>query len=255
MRQFPLSHNTPKTIAQKKKDAKKRVRSVANPFDDKNLANPFARRAYLILEGAKLGAEILIDIDPYNIFQPSLADIPTPKSPLTPYISPDDALREYRRRQGALAQDPFDDDMSRIRVPVTVENLQMLFDAQPNPEQAYNDARDLAEINQDQELENALAKLSKTRPTIFKKKSSARTKTGYGSGRFQKQFGQNMGFNFSQISKPKRKRSAAMKAADKKLSSAFKKANSMCRKKNGQFKKGKSQKDVAKCAHRLRKKM
>jgi hypothetical protein len=57
------------------------------------------------------------------------------------------------------------------------------------------------------------------------------------------------------MSKPKRKRTPGEKAADKKLSKAFKKANMMCRKKNGQFKKGKSQKDVAKCAHRLRKKM
>lgn len=55
--------------------------------------------------------------------------------------------------------------------------------------------------------------------------------------------------------KPKRKRSAAMKKSDKKLSAAFKKANATCRKKNGQFKKGKCQADVAKMAHRLRKKM
>ena len=240
MRRFPLAHNTPKTVAQKKKDAKKRVRSIKNPLGGSNLKNPIARKAFLIFEGAQLGAEILIDVDPYNLFEPNVANAPTPRSPLSPYTSPDDALADYRARQS---------------VPVTPENLQVLFDAQPNPEQAYMDARDLAEINQDQDLENALAKLSKTRPTIFKKKSSARTKTGYGSGRFQSQFGQNMGFNFSQISKPKRKRSTAMKAADKKLSKAFKKANMMCRKKNGQFKKGKSQKDVAKCAHRLRKKM
>ena len=140
----------------------------------------------------------------------------------------------------------------RLGRDISQEALAQMFNAQPNPEQAYNDARDLAEMNQDQELENALAKLSKTRPTKFKKTSA---KTGYGSGRFQSQFGQDMGFNFSQISKPKRKRSAKMKASDKKLSKAFKKANLICRKKNGQFKKGKSQKDVAKCAHRLRKKM
>jgi hypothetical protein len=240
MRRFPLAHNTPKTVAQKKKDAKKRVRSLKNPLGGSNLKNPIARKAFLIFEGAQLGAEILIDVDPYNLFEPNVANAPTPRSPLTPYTSPDDALASYRARQS---------------VPVTPENLQVLFDAQPNPEQAYNDARDLAEINQDQELENALAKLSKTRPTIFKKKSAAAKRTGYGSGRFQSQFGQNMGFDFSQISKPKRKRSTTMKASDKKLSAAFKKANLMCRKKNGQFKKGKSQKDVAKCAHRLRKKM
>jgi len=233
-----------RTLAQKKKDAKKRVRDIKNPLRRTNLINPPARIAFLVLEGAKLGAEILIDRDPANIFERSVNDPPTPRSPLTPFISADDALAEYRMRQTVPAT-----------VPVTPENLQVLFDAQPNPEQAYNDARDLAEMNQDQELENALAKLSKTRPTKFKKKSAAAKRTGYGSGRFQSQFGQNMGFNFSQISKPKRKRSAGMKASDKKLSMAFKKANMMCRKKNGQFKKGKSQKDVAKCAHRLRKKM
>lgn len=226
-----------KSIADRKKDAKRRVRGLQNP------SLPASREGvitFLILEGAKLGAEILIDRDPANIFKQDTFGNTGGGGDFSRNVSPDDALADYRARQS---------------VPVTPENLQVLFDAQPNPEQAYNDARDLAEINQDQDLENALATLSKTRPTIFKKKSSARTKTGYGSGRFQSQFGQNMGFNFSQMSKPKRKRSTKMKAADKKLSKAFKKANMMCRKKNGQFKKGKSQKDVAKCAHRLRKKM
>lgn len=80
-------------------------------------------------------------------------------------------------------------------------------------------------------------------------------RTGFGSGRFQKQFGQNMGFNFSQLSKPKRKRSTKEKAGDKKLSKAFKLANAKARKKNGQLKKGKTQADVARMAHRLLKKM
>ena len=82
-------------------------------------------------------------------------------------------------------------------------------------------------------------------------KTLSKRQTSFGSGRFQAQFGTDMGF---ELPKPK-KRTKKMKASDKKLSSAFKKANSMCRKKNGQFKKGKSQADVAKCAHRLRKKM
>jgi hypothetical protein len=230
-----------KSIADRKKDAKRRVRGVENPFEPTSKPSSIA---YLVFEGAKLGAEILIDRDPSNIFKPDTfgntgggGDFSRPAQSRK-FISADEALEQYRREPQ--------------RIPVTVETLQMLFDAQPNPEQAYNDARDLAEINQDQELENALAKLSKTRPTKFKKTPA---KTGYGSGRFQSQFGQNMGFNFSQLQKPKRKRSAGMKASDKKLSKAFKKANMMCRKKNGQFKKGKSQKDVAKCAHRLRKKM
>jgi hypothetical protein len=233
-----------KSIAQKKKAAKKSVRGVENPFEPTSKPSSIA---YLVFEGAKLGAEILIDRDPANIFKPDTfgntgggGDFSRPAQSRK-FISADEALERYRREPQ--------------RVPVTVETLQMLFDAQPNPEQAYNDARDLAEINQDQELENALAKLSKTRPTKFTKTSAKRPKTSYGSGRFQSQFGQNMGFNFSQMSKPKRKRTPGEKAADKKLSKAFKKANMMCRKKNGQFKKGKSQKDVAKCAHRLRKKM
>jgi len=229
-----------KSVASRKKAAKKRVRGVENPFLPTSRPGSIG---FLVLEGAKLGAEILIDKDPLNLFDSFEAtgggggsfDRPARSRK---FISADEALRN-----------------SRESVPVTAENLQMLFDAQSNPEQAYNDARDLAEMNQDQELENALAKLSKTRPTKFNKKTAAKQKTGFGSGRFQSQFGQNMGFNFSQLSKPKRKRSAAMKTADKKLSKAFKQANAMCRKKNGQFKKGKSQADVAKCAHRLRKKM
>tara|TARA_R110001599_G_scaffold56149_1_gene155394 strand:- start:13 stop:447 length:435 start_codon:yes stop_codon:yes gene_type:complete len=55
--------------------------------------------------------------------------------------------------------------------------------------------------------------------------------------------------------KPKRKRSRSARAADKKLSKAFKEANLKLRKKNGQLKKGKTQADVARMAHRLRKKM
>jgi len=233
-----------KSVASRKKAAKKSVRGVENPFEP---TSDKASIAYLVFEGAKLGAEILIDRDPANIFTPNLEGGGSFDQPARSrrFISADEALANYRGQQRG----------AQSTAPITPQNLQVLFDAQPNPEQAYNDARDLAEMNQDQELENALAKLSKTRPTIFKKKSSARARTGYGSGRFQSQFGQNMGFNFSQLSKPKRKRSAAMKSADKKLSKAFKQANAMCRKKNGQFKKGKSQKDVAKCAHRLRKKM
>jgi hypothetical protein len=230
-----------KTVAQKKAAAKKRVRGIKNPLEGANLANRPARIGFLVLEGAKLGAEILIDNDPANIFTGNRDGGGSFDRPAQSrrFISADEALERYRGN-------------NRQSVAVTPENLQVLFDAQPNPEQAYNDARDLAEMNQDQDLENALAKLSKTRPTKF---ARTKPKTGFGSGRFQAQFGQNMGFNFSQISKPKRKRSAGMKASDKKLSKAFKQANLMCRKKNGQFKKGKSQKDVAKCAHRLRKKM
>jgi hypothetical protein len=59
----------------------------------------------------------------------------------------------------------------------------------------------------------------------------------------------------SQIPKPKRKRSRSARAADKKLSKAFKESNARYRKKNGGLKKGRTQADIARLAHRLRKKM
>jgi len=55
--------------------------------------------------------------------------------------------------------------------------------------------------------------------------------------------------------KPKRKRSRSARAADKKLSKAFKEANRRMRTKSGKLRKGKSQGDIARLAHRLRKKM
>ena len=55
--------------------------------------------------------------------------------------------------------------------------------------------------------------------------------------------------------KPKPKRSRAARASDKKLSKAFKEANRRLRLKNGSLRKGKTQADVARLAHRLRKKM
>jgi hypothetical protein len=55
--------------------------------------------------------------------------------------------------------------------------------------------------------------------------------------------------------KPKRKRSRTARAADKKLSKAFKQANARYRLKNGSLRKGRTQADIAKLAHKLRKKM
>tara|TARA_R110000823_G_C15839989_1_gene491120 strand:+ start:531 stop:965 length:435 start_codon:yes stop_codon:yes gene_type:complete len=55
--------------------------------------------------------------------------------------------------------------------------------------------------------------------------------------------------------KPKRRRSRNARAADKKLSRAFKAANDRYRLKNGQLRKGRTQADIAKLAHKLRKKM
>lgn len=54
--------------------------------------------------------------------------------------------------------------------------------------------------------------------------------------------------------KPK-KRSAAAKKADKKLSKAFKMANDRYRRKDGSLRKGRTQADIAKLAHKLRKKL
>tara|TARA_R110000823_G_C15859551_1_gene493019 strand:- start:653 stop:1126 length:474 start_codon:yes stop_codon:yes gene_type:complete len=67
--------------------------------------------------------------------------------------------------------------------------------------------------------------------------------------------GPEMVIPLSGMVKPKRKRSKAARSSDKKLSKAFKLANEKLRKKNGQLKKGKTQADVARMAHRLRKKM
>ena len=54
--------------------------------------------------------------------------------------------------------------------------------------------------------------------------------------------------------KPKR-RSRSARAADKKLSKAFPEANRRYRKKDGSLRQGRTQADIAKLAHRLRKKM
>ena len=52
----------------------------------------------------------------------------------------------------------------------------------------------------------------------------------------------------------KKKRSKSAKAADKKLSAAFKEANRRYRKKDGSLRAGRTQGDIARLAHKLRKK-
>ena len=52
-----------------------------------------------------------------------------------------------------------------------------------------------------------------------------------------------------------RRRSRTARAADRKLSAAFKEANRRYRKKDGSLRSGRTQADIAKLAHRLRKKM
>jgi hypothetical protein len=54
---------------------------------------------------------------------------------------------------------------------------------------------------------------------------------------------------------PVRKRSRSARAADKKLSKAFKMANARYRKKDGSLRSGRVQADIARLAHKLRKKM
>ena len=52
-----------------------------------------------------------------------------------------------------------------------------------------------------------------------------------------------------------RRRSRAARTSDRKLSMAFKEANRRYRKKDGSLRSGRSQADIARLAHRLRKKM
>jgi len=52
-----------------------------------------------------------------------------------------------------------------------------------------------------------------------------------------------------------RRRTRTARAADKKLSKAFTEANRRYRKKDGSLRNGRTQADIAKLAHRLRKKM
>ena len=54
--------------------------------------------------------------------------------------------------------------------------------------------------------------------------------------------------------KPKR-RSRAARSQDKKLSQAFKEANARYRRKDGSLRAGRTQADIARLAHKLRKKM
>lgn len=52
-----------------------------------------------------------------------------------------------------------------------------------------------------------------------------------------------------------RRRSRSARASDRKLSAAFKEANKRIRTKSGKLRKGRTQADVARLAHRLRKQM
>ena len=57
------------------------------------------------------------------------------------------------------------------------------------------------------------------------------------------------------VTKPKRKRSKAERASDKKMSRALEQANQELRKINGDLRKGITQADVMRRAHRIRKRL
>lgn len=73
-----------------------------------------------------------------------------------------------------------------------------------------------------------------------------RQRTGFGSGRFAKQFGSGMGFDL-----PKTKARKTKRRKNPKLASAFREANKRYRTKSGKLRKGRSQADIARLAHRI----
>lgn len=75
-------------------------------------------------------------------------------------------------------------------------------------------------------------------------------RTGFGSGRFAAQFNRGMGFDLPQTKTRKTK-----KRKNPKLAAAFREANQRYRTKSGKLRKGRTQSDIARLAHRLLKKM
>ena len=67
--------------------------------------------------------------------------------------------------------------------------------------------------------------------------------------------GSSLAIRDSTSTPPVKKRSRSARAADKKLSKAFKDANARYRKKDGSLRSGRTQADIARLAHKLRKKM
>lgn len=74
------------------------------------------------------------------------------------------------------------------------------------------------------------------------------TRRGLGTGRFASQFSTNMGFALPQQTKRKRRKNP-------KLAAAFREANKRYRTKSGKLRKGRTQADIARLAHRLLKRM
>lgn len=76
------------------------------------------------------------------------------------------------------------------------------------------------------------------------------TRRGLGTGAFAAQFNRGMGFDLPKTNRPKRKRKK-----NPKLAAAFREANRRYRTKSGKLRKGRTQADIARLAHRLLKRM
>jgi len=74
-------------------------------------------------------------------------------------------------------------------------------------------------------------------------------RTGFGSGRFAGQFDTGMGFDLPAPARKKKRRK------NPKLAAAFREANRRYRTKSGKLRKGRTQADIARLAHRLLKRM
>lgn len=74
---------------------------------------------------------------------------------------------------------------------------------------------------------------------------------GLGTGQFARQFSRGMGFDLPRSKQPKKRRGKK----NPKLARAFKEANRRMRTKSGKLRKGRTQADIARLAHRLLKKM
>jgi len=75
-------------------------------------------------------------------------------------------------------------------------------------------------------------------------------RTGLGTGAFAGQFNRGMGFDLPKEKTRKRKR-----RKNPKLAAAFREANARYRTKSGKLRKGRNQRDIARLAHRLLKRM
>lgn len=155
-------------------------------------------------------------------------------------------FREDMRREEAMRRDRRYDDMdSQLRDRIVDDYLRE--DRDEVLRTIINDdsmvvTPELVEIINNPDIEMTPDK------TIQRRSQSARSKTGFGSGRFARQF------SYQGVLPSKKKRTRRKTSTDKKMSKALKMANKKLRNKNGKLKKGKTMRDVMKMAHKLRKK-